>query len=64
MAAFKELFNKELIQLTAQHLKRAHLTFDEDQFINLATHELDGLELKERALKIFKDYIIEGQKNL
>ena len=46
---FKNLFNAQLIESLAAHLKRVHAPFDEQGFIAHALEGLEGMELKERA---------------
>ncbi len=49
---FKNLLNAELIHRTGQHLKRVHKPFDAPAFVAQASHGLDGLEMKARAMQI------------
>ncbi len=49
---FKNFFNPDMIALMGSHFKRAWSSFDETLFVDEATHDLDALELKERANQI------------
>jgi 3-methyladenine DNA glycosylase AlkC len=49
---FKNLLNAELIERTGQHLKRVHKPFDARAFVAQASHDLDSLEMKARAMQI------------
>jgi 3-methyladenine DNA glycosylase AlkC len=49
---FKNLINVPLIEAASAHLVRVWPAFDASRFVALATHQLDALELKARALQI------------
>jgi 3-methyladenine DNA glycosylase AlkC len=49
---FKHLLNAPLILAASAHLTRAWPAFEGSRFVALATHHLDALELKARALQI------------
>lgn len=49
---FKTFLNAPLVQAASAHLVRAWPAFDAARFVALATHDLDALELKARALQI------------
>ncbi len=49
---FKNLINAVPVRSAAAHLARAWPAFDAPRFITLATHELDALEMKARAMQI------------
>ncbi len=48
----KNLFNPTMIALMGDHLHRAWKTFDRARFIEIASHNLENLELKERGNQI------------
>ena len=54
MDAFKENFDKELIEWIAHHFKKNYQTFDKNKFISISIRKLNKLELKERAAQITK----------
>lgn len=49
---FKSLLNAPLVHAASLHLARVWPAFDAPRFVALATHGLDDLELKARALQI------------
>ncbi|MEM8814082.1 MAG: DNA alkylation repair protein, partial [Pseudomonadota bacterium] len=49
---FKTFFNPDMIALMGTHLARASDGFDQGRFVDLATDNLDALELKERSRQI------------
>jgi 3-methyladenine DNA glycosylase AlkC len=49
---FKNLINNELITQTGAHLKRVWPAFDQKRFVREASHGLDALEMKARAMQI------------
>lgn len=56
----KNVFNKALIDLTASHINRQFTDFDQTAFIELASHDLEHRELKDRANQIYlalKEYL-------
>ena len=50
--AFKNLINAGLVRAAAVHLRRAWPQFDAARFVQLATQDLDALEMKARAMHI------------
>ncbi|WP_417465090.1 DNA alkylation repair protein [Kordiimonas sp.] len=52
MEPFKNYFNQDLIEKTADIFDRGPARFDRKHFVTLAAAELEGLELKERATQI------------
>lgn len=58
----KELFNRQLIEQTAAHIKSQFADFDQDGFIQLASDNLEARELKDRSNQIYlglKHYLPE-----
>lgn len=49
---FKNFINRELVQAAAAQLQRVAPSFDAGHFVALATHELESLELKARAMQV------------
>ncbi|MDQ7075255.1 MAG: hypothetical protein Q9O24_08925 [Gammaproteobacteria bacterium] len=66
---FKAVFNQELIAIMAHHFQRQWAGFDQEGFVNVASHDIETLELKARSQQIVtamleyvpKDFQLTGE---